>query len=552
METNDNDRWSARDGLAGIATALLEKATPELYRSNAFRLLDLPTDVSTRDLNRRAAELTLARKYGNDSTCHPRVYGLDVPDAQGVRDSLLRLADPAQRLMDEFFWLWPLEPGAYLSDVSLASCRKGDLAAALAAWRSMENSRGHGSAATHNIAVLAHAMALDYEFCAARRSLTEDERAELDGAWQTAYRRWKPLLEDSGLWNRLTTRVSDLSDPRLTVETVQRFREALPVALLTINVKLAIRAAERGQRTDLGRHAKIVQNCGFDPNAVSEAMRRSMALVRERVRTFCQMAMAAAAADPLSGDQAARRLLDQTRPLLDVLGAFLGNVQSGNDGARDEAAMAALKCQAEFANRTEDWKTALHTLRLIQPLAVSPATMGRINEGLQAVEANLRRSDQLARCWFCGQNAPDMDTSPRLALHQIIPPMGNQIRTPIRWRSMQLPVPRCRDCRRTHERPKILAALGVAAGCAAVVAMATVAGNTPGPPLYQLLPLRLVMLCCLCLIGFGGGIGAAVGWLQWPRGVKSVDAAKHCPLVQETIDSGWSMGEEPNQMIYLC
>jgi hypothetical protein len=57
------------DHSLAVCDILLEAATPELYRNNAFRVLGLPVDTTPREVTRRGEELAMARRYGNGQAC---------------------------------------------------------------------------------------------------------------------------------------------------------------------------------------------------------------------------------------------------------------------------------------------------------------------------------------------------------------------------------------------------------------------------------------------------------------------------------------------------
>jgi hypothetical protein len=315
---------------------------------------------------------------------------------------------------------------------------------------------------------------------------------------------------------------------------------------------LAARAAERGHRTEARRHLKILQNSGLDSTAVANAIRRAVAPMRQRIQVFCQAAVSASKADPTCGDTEGRRLLEDARPLLAVFDLLLGEGDPGRDNGHDEIVLAAVACQVEFANRTEDWETSLETLKLIEPLAMSAGTRQRVQENIRTVEGNLTRSRQHDRCWFCERRPVDMESSPPVALHQIVIPEGYCYGTPVRWRTAKVRVPRCRDCRKTHSRPKVFALIGGVAGCLAGALMAVAAAGTPRPPIYQQFPFMFGLPSFLLLVVFGSVIGGAVGLLRWPRGVKKASATNQSPLVQELLQAGWALGDQPNQMIYVA
>src|SRR5207237_3361496 len=82
------------------------------------------------------------------------------PDVDAVRHAIERLRDPETRLVDEFFWFWPETSATETPDEALTALDRGDVAAARKRWQAAAPGAG---VAVHNLAVLAHLLALDLE-----------------------------------------------------------------------------------------------------------------------------------------------------------------------------------------------------------------------------------------------------------------------------------------------------------------------------------------------------------------------------------------------------
>ncbi len=84
---------------------LLESANPELYRYNAFRVLELPADATPREIMKRQQMIEMARKTGMPIPLGPaRCLPLDPPpDEDAIRQAVQRLQDPERRMVDELF-----------------------------------------------------------------------------------------------------------------------------------------------------------------------------------------------------------------------------------------------------------------------------------------------------------------------------------------------------------------------------------------------------------------------------------------------------------------
>jgi hypothetical protein len=186
-----------------VCEILVRAATPDLYRSNAFRVLELPVDATAREVARRGEMLKMAEKYGNSVPREPAPLPLDPPaDETAVTVALHSLRDPERRLVDEFFWFWPAQLGQSKRDPNLIALAAGRVQAAFNAWHDAERSSSESNVSMHNIAVLTHALALDQELSASQSNgLTEKQLEQRDRAWSYAFRRWKILLGYEPFWN---------------------------------------------------------------------------------------------------------------------------------------------------------------------------------------------------------------------------------------------------------------------------------------------------------------------------------------------------------------
>ncbi|MGW6910145.1 hypothetical protein [Streptomyces sp. NPDC054940] len=231
----------------------------EPYRHNAFRISGLAVTATPRAVRRRVSEARAAEALGAERTGRPAAGESrwlppdSMPDHNAVREALRRLEDPVRRVVDEFFWFWPLPE----SDGT-------ELAQAREAWERLAGSRaedtgdpGARSIAVHNLAVLHHAEALEAkEFYGARGLRT---------LWERAYRYWRQVLDDDGCWRRLDERIRVLDDPRLRVVDDTALREALPTVLLDLHARLAVDAARRKGGEDAAlRHVSLMR--GFAVN----------------------------------------------------------------------------------------------------------------------------------------------------------------------------------------------------------------------------------------------------------------------------------------------
>ena len=538
--SDSEQQMNSSDAAAGKGLeVLLQVAGPDLYRQNAFRVAELPVDATARDLARRQQMVEMAHEAGLPVPPGPgRALPLeDGGNSSALAEAMQRLRDPEQRLVDEFFWFWPHILRHSHDDPALAALARGDARAASDLWLELERSASEANVSMHNLAVLAHVTALDLECAARTRPLSEREQRQRDAAWSQAYRRWRGLIDYEGFWSRLTARIRDLDDPRLPTGTARRLQATLPLALLSINAQLAAAAAQRGDAADAKRQLQTMEQSGLERSAIDEALRRTVEPLRGRLKTICKSSDAEGDADPPHANQAARRVMEQARPILAVADSLLPAGHPVRDGMHDEVALTALSCQITYGARTDDWKDSLALLEMALPIAAGGAARARIEENIAIVKRNL----QASTCWFCGQARADDAAAVEVKMY------GEVTRTPtfvngsfgtrLQWRQGTIKVPRCAGCKALHQRSSntMAVALGIVGAIVGAV-------------------LSLATAQVVCVIGglfIGACIGAAAGEnidknrFKLPQGVKAQTDVDGYPAIADLKKKGWQLGEKP-------
>lgn len=530
---------SESESVTGQSEILLEAARPDLFRVNAFRVTELPVDATARDLVKRQQIIEMASKTGLAVPPGPG-RALPLPDSGGldaVYEAMQRLRDPERRLVDEFFWFWPHQLGQSRRDEALLALAQGDIKAATNLWLRQEQS-SEMNVSMHNLAVLSHATALDFEWLGTNQSLTDEQKKQRDLSWRQAFIRWKILLDYEGFWSRLTARIRDLDDPRLPTGTARRIRQSLPLALILINAQLAVRAVEAGAIEQARRHLRIIKESGFENTIIDEALRRAVEPIRERIKTFGKSAEEKATAEPVYGDDATRRLITQTKPLLMVLDTLLPDDHPTRVSMHDEVARRILACQILFANKTENWRVSVELLEVALPIAASASVRARLEENLQIVKRNLEFQQMYGTCFFCKKRSGEDNAAAEIKM------VGNVNRIPlwngtrITWQNLTVRVPRCRVCKTAHANATTLSGaiytIGLLIGLGGCSVTMAAAKNAEW----------------LGIIVFGGllviaGIIASMLEKKTLEGILPLSAQTQFPAVQDLIGQGWAIGEKP-------
>jgi len=509
----------------GIAALALDALT---YRRNAFRLTGLSIDTGARDITRLGERLVMLHRLNGGTPAQGGFPGDPPPALDGIQEALQRLRDPEQRILDEFFWFWPVHDDGARSDQALSALAAGDADAAIAVWeQTLASPRTRGSA-IHNLAVIEHLRALE-----AAAGMGAGSRSVDGTGWRKAYRRWAEVLQEEAVWIRLVSRIRVLDDPRVNADFARELREALPPAILAVNVALARDAASRGDQRDAALHAGIIRESGFSRLAIESSVRRLVEPYAARVASLCEDATTATHSNAKGGAKAASRLIEETKPMLAALDLLVSPGEKRREELRDEVANAALACLVRYANATEDWKTVIPLTESTEKIAATSELRARVSENLETAKGNL----ELRTCWFCKDRIPEERTALKIPMHGDIQREYHFLRgTQVRWRRHDIEVPRCATCAAAHQRIDSGTWSGVAFGFLAGFGGCFVTFDTSG--------FWALVVFVVCTV-IGANVGKHMAESKVPSGVAPVSRGREFPVVLGFRNRGWEFGEKP-------
>jgi hypothetical protein len=531
-----------------LLVPLLEAASPELFRNNAFRVLGLSVHATDRDIKKHAEKIQMMERLGNSGKL-PSTGPMAIeppPMADMISDAMQRIRDPETRLTDEFFWFWPEDNSHSDSrDEALAALAARNVEGALKMWgQRVGNDDDAGGVALHNLAVLNLVCALDLQLVSQTGGISAQQQEEQSNYWRTGLWRLGQTLSSERVYSQLISRIRALADPRLTEETVRRLLATTPLALLLINAQLAVRAAQREDIPEVNRQLRIMENSGWSAELIEEAMRRAVQPLREHILRLCTIARDEA--DETLGAQVATHLLEQSKPFLTALDTLLPSGGPLRDDVRDEVALVALHLGIGYGNKTNKWAEAQDLMDRARTYAISPSVRQRITENLETAKTNIELGVH-GHCWFCGDNDGE-------AGHEIEVPMyGDVVRIPVyngtqvTWRNLQVSVPRCGRCVEVHQRHAKFRGRG---SWWAFLAWAI----TYGLMLLIISGLEATVGCetlVLAVIGLivirwvGRDIGHQLAVVSSPQGIMPDSHKSQFPYVQKMISAGWSIGKGP-------
>ncbi|MEX2409837.1 MAG: hypothetical protein WD607_00460 [Candidatus Paceibacterota bacterium] len=507
---------------------LMQAAAPDIYRINAFRISGLNVNASTREISNQIQKNQMVEKYGGILDNHKSPFAIEPPpDIDKLRQALHRLRDPETRIIDEFFWFWPNNLDSEIKDNALDSLARNDIKTAESHWISYEATLTESNVSRHNLAVLSHLLVLDIELNG--KSLKEEDIKQRDKYWKNTFKRWRLLLEHEGFWSRLTARVRQIDDPRLTTGFVKRLRGSLPYAILQINASLALKAAEVGNKLETSRQISLMKDSGFSKEVVTTVLKDTANPLRNRIKITCKSFSDKEFPDPKEELAACKKLLEQTIPILNTIQSLLPDENTIKEGACDEVALTGVSMAISYANATEDWESVIPVFEEFRKIVIGESTSNRVERNYEIFKRNIEYDRLYNYCFFCKENKADEDAVIDKPMHGEV--NKDYLHNRVTWRHLTVNVPRCNECKKQHN---------------------TVDSYTWGIGVLGI----IIGIICWANIYEGGawasaiisGTGFLIGHLIGTSQCKTslYKDYKEFPKIKELISQGWTWGSEPS------
>jgi hypothetical protein len=270
-----------------------------------------------------------------------------------------RRNDPAADTVDDFFRLWPEQPGGG-RDAGMAAFEAGDPERADAVWEAAGTEVAH-----HNLAVLNHMLALD----------ADDAVRVAAAKWRRSYKYWRTVWLSPAFWHLYAARLAGPGEPAADRETAREtgrqtaatIREQLPLVLAGIGARVALRWAERRQPAEMVQaHWQLVEYDGFPENVRAKARLAGADAVVALTRARLAHADGVARRSPWSGASVGREVREKVVPALDLLARVR---VKGADPVRDEVAEHLLRWTAGYVEATGNFVEGLRVLHMARDLS---------------------------------------------------------------------------------------------------------------------------------------------------------------------------------------
>ena len=364
---------------------------PYMYLRNAFRVSGIPVDASARDIKRRIDDLKGAAEMGDLQGELIHAFALDpLPSLDQIREAALKLQDPERRMIDEFFWFWPIEWGKNDIDPAMAALWKGDKGKLLNIWSEAlsDNPSPRSIVAKHNLAVMFHLRALDSEQKALKNNLSVEEILTISKDWRTCFRWWEELADDEILWSLVVARIRMVADQGLKTGFARRLRATLPQAMGQINALLAKEFVECGKLSHVENHIKFMNEIHQGKDGIQKTLSVVTKPLRARVTSAVEKATSIAQKQPAQAAEAALELLQLISEPMKVIQTILPPEDHERIDLCDAVAEACLTCQIAYARENEDWTTSLEILDAASKYAASKETIDRLVDKRATVAAS--------------------------------------------------------------------------------------------------------------------------------------------------------------------
>ena len=426
-----------------------------VYAMNPFHLLGLSPFSNSKSVRRRKEDLESAEAMGatgwKDEFKH-LLGNTQVPSPEMVAAAFRRIEDPQQRIVDEFFWFWPIDER---DDEALDALQEGKKTVAEKLWKKEEKSSDIRRAviAKHNVAVYNHFYAIDCEWQFIENDMGEadspDDHAKMCKYWDAALERWEDLADDEDFWDVVKERVAVINDKRLTTGFIRRMRDEFPVAFDRINGDLAVEYAKLpGKHAETERHLRYMNESHQGLDDVDATLDAIFDPIEREVDLLTRESIRVRNATPHSALSAARTLLQNTEGIRKMADEMLGKDHPKRRKIFDKIASECNFCQVAYGTKTKQWEECLKFIKEVIPLACDEELIGVLNDNLKIVTQNFEDYKRDNYCWFCQKHPADPKLAVEIKMYGDVQIQTQMFSSQYRatWRNITVAVPRCRCC----------------------------------------------------------------------------------------------------------
>ena len=507
---------------------LLNMGRPDIYRINAFRLLNLPITTTNKDIKKITYKNELMQKYAIDK-CNRNEKSNELKEK-----ALQRILNPELRFIDEFFWYWPSSDNPNVTDDAISAVINDKLPDAVSIWGKREQNGSESHVSSHNLAVCYHSLALEIDRREIeKKPVNNDLKIKRSNYWKAALSRWRLLLKNNNFWQRVQQRIDYINDPRINYQTIVQIKKQLPQALLMINASIALEYSKIDAMEDMQFHINLMNESGFGSELINDALHQALDSMRISLKNICANNAEEVNNSPSNGYEINNNMIKDTKKLLLHFDRLLPKEDVLKESVHDEIALQIRSSVYSYANATENWENALSLLQQAWVIASGISIKRKIEEDITTINNVLTYTT----CRFCGKPAKDSSAMAEVVMYGNVREEWQFFETKVRWHNVRIPVPRCALCKGAHSTRHNI-------GCGGLV-FGVLAGLVMGVTLQEVFNGVLVAIITFAFIS---SLAYLLSLATFPPGVKTEDHKMSFPKVQEMINNGWNVGEKPSNV----
>jgi hypothetical protein len=390
-----------------------------VYDKNAFYLLGLSVDTTSRTIRRRQEDLIdglseMGEKAWNSEFERYLLGGMKAPNVPDAKNLFDQLKDPEFYASEMFFWFWPQ---GERDDEAIEAIIRGERDSAVRAWvADMGKSGSRGLIARHNIAVALHYYAIDGEKnllsmaecngvggnkrTGSKESLGENVVGAVDRYWKSAFEMWECLSDDDEFWGVFADKVKRQNDPRLDEEFIALFREKFPICFDGINADFMVAYAKMNDIVSAKRHFGYMVSTMSGDDDVEETMERAFKPMTEKIKVLIKQC--AATTNPKQVLKACKDLLEGSRDFVKMLKAL---VPGGNSYTRtiiNDIVSAVDNKLPAYSRETGDYEPWLTMTKQLLEMAATPMMREKIRKSVDEWADLVKQERERYTCVVCG------------------------------------------------------------------------------------------------------------------------------------------------------
>ncbi len=432
---------------------LEEICNADVYHLNAFYLLGISVDTTSKKIRRRQEDLDGFSEMGQkswDKEFDKYLLGnASAPKSDKTRSLSDRLKeDPEFFVTEMFFWFWPLTK---TNDPALTAIASGRRDEAVSLWRESMNRTGDvGLIARHNLAIALHYYAIDGEKDLQSHNYGESSeyRSLIDGFWKASFNLWEDLSDDDSFWDLFSERVAQLNDPRLDEVFIDSFREKFPVCFDNINADFLIRYVDADNMSAAKRHLDYITSTMSGLDDVEDTIALAFKPMVDKVRVLIKKCQNAEKPQEVITEcegivAKSQKLISALQKLVPEGNSFTINILNDIVSTVDNK----LPC---YSRETGDYKRCLTLTKKLLPIAATPLMKEKITKAIEEWQDLIAKDKEAGTCVVCGKYIGKKIHLEEVKLHRDVrrdPTMYGRYE----WRTRTVKVPVCDSCVKTFK-----------------------------------------------------------------------------------------------------